>query len=75
MWCLIMSIPQQENAVDKAGNDDGPAMTVANTLKTSAVVNHTQSLSQPEENDAPELLTNEIVVDKGKKTSVSFQFT
>ncbi|XP_040898548.1 Golgi membrane protein 1 isoform X1 [Toxotes jaculatrix] len=54
----------QENAVDGAVKEDGPVMTGVNTVKTATVVNHTPSLSQPKGNETPELLTNEIIVDK-----------
>lgn len=49
-----------------AAKEDRPAMTVADKVKTETAVNQTPSLSQPKE-DEPELLTNEIIVDKGKK--------
>lgn len=55
---------QQENAVDGAAKDDGPVMTVADAVKTATAVSHTPSVSQPKGNDPPELLTNEIIVDK-----------
>ncbi|XP_070761168.1 Golgi membrane protein 1 [Enoplosus armatus] len=55
---------QQANAVDGAVKEDGPVMTVADAVKTSTVVSHTPSLSQPKGNEPPELLTNEIIVDK-----------
>lgn len=42
--------------------DDGPVMTVAD----ATVVSLTPSLSQPKRNKQPELLTNEIIVGKGK---------
>lgn len=64
---MMMFTPQQENAVDGAVKEDGPAMTRADTVKTSTVVSHTPSVSQPKENEPPELLTNEIIVDKGKR--------
>ncbi|KAM9360485.1 Golgi membrane protein 1 [Symphorus nematophorus] len=55
---------QHDSAVDAAVKEDGPAMTVADAVKTSTVVSHTQSLSQPKEKEPAELLTNEIIVDK-----------
>ncbi|XP_022613535.1 Golgi membrane protein 1 [Seriola dumerili] len=60
-------ITTQENAVDGAVNEDRPVMTEAD--KTPTVVNHTPSLSQPKGNE-PELLTNEIIVDKVDLPSV-----
>lgn len=61
-----MFTPQQENAVDGEVKEDEPVMTGADTLKTATVVNHTPSLSEPQGNEPPELLTNEILVDKGR---------
>ncbi|XP_031165123.1 Golgi membrane protein 1 isoform X3 [Sander lucioperca] len=55
---------QQENAVDGAAKKDRPVMTGVDVVKTATVVSHTPSLSQPKGNDPPELLTNEIIVDK-----------
>ncbi|XP_049434654.1 Golgi membrane protein 1 isoform X2 [Epinephelus fuscoguttatus] len=55
----------QENAVDGPAKDDGPVMTVADAVKTATVVSHTPSVSQSKGNDPPELLTNDIIVDKG----------
>ncbi|XP_044051855.1 Golgi membrane protein 1 isoform X2 [Siniperca chuatsi] len=60
----------QENAVNEAVKEGGPVMTVAGAVKTSTVVSHTPSLSQPKENEPPELLTNEIIVDKGPDAPV-----
>lgn len=67
MWYMIMLIPRQENALDGAVKEDEPVMTVANEVKTSTVVSHTASLSEPKENEPSELLTNDIIVDKGKR--------
>ncbi len=64
---MMMFTPQQENAVDGGVKEDAPVMTVADAVKTSTVVNHTPSVSEPKENEPPELLTNEIIVDKGKR--------
>lgn len=61
---------QQENAVDGAAKDDGPVMTVADAVKTATAVSHTPSVSQPKGNDPPELLTNEIIVDKAPDAPV-----
>ncbi|TDH12772.1 hypothetical protein EPR50_G00051260 [Perca flavescens] len=61
---------QQENAVDGAAKEDGPVMTGVDAVKTATVVSHTPSLSQPKGNFPPELLTNEIIVDKGPHTPV-----
>ena len=61
-----MFTPQQENTVDGgAAKVDGPVMLVAETVKAATVVSHTPTFSQPKGNDPPELLTNEIIVDKG----------
>lgn len=48
-------------------------MTGTGTVKTATVVNHTPSLSQPKGNEPPELLTNEIIIDKGKKKKTKTQ--
>lgn len=64
---MMMFTPQQENAVDGAAKKDRPVMTGVDVVKTATVVSHTPSLSQPKGNDPPELLTNEIIVDKGNK--------
>lgn len=61
---------QQENAVDGPAKDDGPVMTVADAVKTATVVSHTPSVSQSKGNDPPELLTNDIIVDKGPDAPV-----
>lgn len=52
--------------MDGAVKEDGAVVTVADAVKTDTVVSHTPSASQPKENEPPELLTNEIIVDKGK---------
>ncbi|XP_020513529.1 Golgi membrane protein 1 [Labrus bergylta] len=51
-------VTSPENAVD------GAVMTGSDAVKTSTVVSHTPSLSQPKDKDLPELLTNEIIVDR-----------
>lgn len=56
----------QESAVDGAVKESGPA--VADALKTSTDVSQTPSLSVPKESEPPELLTNEIIVDKAPNT-------
>lgn len=48
----------QENAVD------GAVLTGAGTVKTATVVSNTPGLSQSKEVEPPELLTNEIIVDR-----------
>ncbi|KAK9522833.1 hypothetical protein VZT92_019275 [Zoarces viviparus] len=53
--------PEQENAVDGAAKEGELLMTEDDAV---TVVSHTPSLSQPKGNDPPELLTNEIIVDK-----------
>ncbi|XP_038558960.1 Golgi membrane protein 1 [Micropterus salmoides] len=63
-------VTSQENAVTGAVKEDRPVMTVADAVKTSTVVSHRPSLSQPKENEPPELLTNEIIVDKGPDAPV-----
>ncbi|GAA6223208.1 Golgi membrane protein 1 [Lates japonicus] len=57
-------VTSQENTVNGAAKEDGPVMTGTGTVKTATVVNHTPSLSQPKGNEPPELLTNEIIIDK-----------
>ncbi|XP_070690641.1 Golgi membrane protein 1 [Pempheris klunzingeri] len=60
----------QENTVVGAEKEDGPVGTKADRVKMPAGVNHTFSLSQPTDNEPSELLTNEIIVDKGADTPV-----
>ncbi|XP_056275478.1 Golgi membrane protein 1 isoform X2 [Pseudoliparis swirei] len=57
-------VSPQENTVDGPANEGGPVMTEVDAVKTVTVVSHTPSLSQPKENDPPELLTNEIIIDQ-----------
>nr|XP_046243550.1 Golgi membrane protein 1 [Scatophagus argus]XP_046243551.1 Golgi membrane protein 1 [Scatophagus argus] len=59
----------QENTVDGAVKDNESVMTVDNAVKTSTVVSNTPALPQPK-NESPELLTNEIIVDKGPDAPV-----
>jgi len=40
-------------------------MTGPDAVKTATAESHTTSISQPKGNETPELLTNEIIVDKG----------
>lgn len=61
---------QQDNTVDGAVKEDGAVVTVADAVKTATVVSHTPSVSQPKENEPPELLTNEIIVDKAPVAAV-----
>lgn len=63
---MMMFTPRQENAVNGALKEDGAVITVANAAKSSTVGSHTPSLSQPKDNEPSELLTNDIIVDKGK---------
>ncbi|XP_034727027.1 Golgi membrane protein 1 isoform X1 [Etheostoma cragini] len=56
---------QQENAVDGAVKEDKPVMTGVDAVKTATVASNTTSISQPKGNDPPELLTKEIIMDKG----------
>ncbi|XP_071339212.1 Golgi membrane protein 1 isoform X2 [Trachinotus anak] len=63
-------VTTQENAVDGAVKEDRPVMTEADKVKTATAVNRTPSLSQPKGNEPPELLTNEIIVDKVPETPV-----
>eukprot|EP00064_Thunnus_orientalis_P002001 superscaffoldBa00000139_g2006 len=51
---------KQENAVK-----EGQEMTGLDAVKTATAESHTPSISQPKGNETPELLTNEIIVDKG----------
>lgn len=55
---------QQDNTVDGAVKEDGAVVTVADAVKTATVVSHTPSVSEPKENEPPELQTNEIIMDK-----------
>lgn len=58
--------PQQENTVIAAVKEEEPVVTGTDSLKVATVVSHTPSISQPKGNEPPELLTNEIAVDKGR---------
>lgn len=49
------------------GAVNGPVMTVDDVVKTATAVSHTQSVSQSKANEPPELLTNEIIEEKGKR--------
>lgn len=63
----------QENAVNEAVKEDGAVITVANAVKTSTVGSHTPSLPQPKDDEPSELLTNEIIVDKGSDTQADME--
>lgn len=65
MWSMMVFTPHQENTV----KEDGPVMSGPGTVKTATVESRTTSLSQPKGNEPSELLTNEIIVDKGKGLS------
>ncbi|KAM6945064.1 Golgi membrane protein 1 [Lycodopsis pacificus] len=54
-------VSPEENDVDGVAKEGEPLMTEDDAV---TVVSHTPSLSQPKGNDPPELLTNEIIVDK-----------
>ncbi|KAM7392061.1 hypothetical protein PAMP_022702 [Pampus punctatissimus] len=56
---LPSGVTTQENAL----KENGAVMAVSDTVKAT-VVSHTPSLSQSKANEPPELLTNEIIVDK-----------
>lgn len=58
--------PQQVNVVNGAVTDDGPVIMELDANQTTPALTYTPILSQPKENEPSELLTNEIVVDKGK---------
>ncbi|XP_073321672.1 Golgi membrane protein 1 isoform X3 [Pagrus major] len=60
---LPPAVSSQATAVNGAVKEDGPVM--ADAVKMATVVSHTPSVSQPKENEPPELLTNEIIEDKG----------
>ncbi|XP_042277278.1 Golgi membrane protein 1 isoform X2 [Thunnus maccoyii] len=57
---LPSGVSTQENAVK-----EGQEMTGLDAVKTATAESHTPSISQPKGNETPELLTNEIIVDKG----------
>ncbi|KAM7416817.1 hypothetical protein PAMA_018739 [Pampus argenteus] len=56
---LPSGVTTQENAL----KENRAVMAVSDSVKAT-VVSHTPSLSQPKANEPPELLTNEIIVDK-----------
>ncbi|XP_033974377.1 Golgi membrane protein 1 [Trematomus bernacchii] len=58
-----------EHAVAEASKEDGGVTTGADAVKTETLEGNT-TLSQPNGEDPSELLTNEIVVDKGPNTPV-----
>ncbi|KAK5932442.1 hypothetical protein CgunFtcFv8_004144 [Champsocephalus gunnari] len=60
---------KSEHAVAEASKEDGGVTTGADAVKTETLEGNT-TLSQPNEEDPSELLTNEIVVDKGPNTPV-----
>ncbi|XP_053181245.1 Golgi membrane protein 1 [Scomber japonicus] len=62
---LPSAVSTQENTVK-----EGPVMAGPGTVKTATVESRTTSLSQPKGNEPSELLTNEIIVDKGLDTSM-----
>lgn len=66
MGKLVFSTP--EKTVDTG--KDRPVVSVAEPVKTSTVMSHTPSVSQPTGNEPPELLTNEIIVDQGSDDAV-----
>ena len=66
MWFMMVFTPQPEHAVAEASKEDGGVTTGADAVKTETLEGNT-TLSQPNEEDPSELLTNEIVVDKGNK--------
>ncbi|XP_076010220.1 Golgi membrane protein 1 [Genypterus blacodes] len=63
-------VPSQVNVVNAAVKD-GAVITELDANKTTPVLTHTPILSQPKENEPSELLTNEIIVDKGLDTPVT----
>lgn len=63
MFYMTMLIPLQAGALKQ----EGPLPTVSNAVKISTAVSNTDDLSQAKENEPPELLTNEIIVDEGKR--------
>ncbi|XP_041793079.1 Golgi membrane protein 1 [Chelmon rostratus] len=67
------AVSSQENAVNGALKEDGAVITVANAAKSSTVGSHTPSLSQPKDNEPSELLTNDIIVDKGSDAQVDLE--
>ncbi|XP_068994875.1 Golgi membrane protein 1 isoform X1 [Embiotoca jacksoni] len=63
-------VSSPETTVDGAGKEDRQAKTVPDGFQTATIVSHTPSLSQLNENKPPELLTNEIMVEKGPDAPV-----
>lgn len=57
--------PHQENTPGGRAKEEGPVIAVTKAVKTSTAANHTADLSEPKHNEVPELLTNELMVDKG----------
>ncbi|KAK1892753.1 Golgi membrane protein 1 [Dissostichus eleginoides] len=65
----LRSFLKAEHAVAEASKEDGGVTTGADAVKTETLEGNT-TLSQPNGEDPSELLTNEIVVDKGPNTPV-----
>lgn len=65
----LITPSKSEHAVAEASKEDGGVTTGADAVKTETLEGNT-TLSQPNEEDPSELLTNEIVVDKGPNTPV-----
>lgn len=57
--------PEQDNPVGGDVKDAGGE--TSDVVKTATVVSHTPSIAHPDENEPAELLTNDIMVDKGKR--------
>lgn len=57
------AVSSKDTAVN--GAVSGPVMTVDDVVKTATAVSHTPSVSQSKANEPPELLTNEIIEEKG----------
>ncbi|XP_030273097.1 Golgi membrane protein 1 isoform X1 [Sparus aurata] len=57
------AVSSKDTAVN--GAVSGPVMTVDDVVKTATAVSHMPSVSQSKANEPPELLTNEIIEEKG----------
>lgn len=61
---FFFTAPQETAGTTKEGKT---VMTEVDAAKTVTVVSQMPSLSQPKGSDPPELLTNEIIVNKGDR--------
>ncbi|XP_028269162.1 Golgi membrane protein 1 isoform X2 [Parambassis ranga] len=64
-------VPSHENTVSASVKEDGPVNTASDGVQKATAVSHTPHPSEPKVKEPAELLTNEIVVDKGPNAPVA----